>query len=212
MRYNKYNFFIIITVIVSVVPVISCNSTPAVTQAPPVSRPADPPAVTTPAPTPVAETSVPALVEQPVTETAAEVVFNPANITQEQYASTREEVRQFIERLNVIISNRNFNAWESNLTPEYIAELSSPENLERLSETPLLKMHNTVLRNLNDYFTQIVVPARSSSRIDIEHIDIIFLSEKKVRAYVNRIASSGETSEEILYDLEKINDIWKIIN
>ncbi|MCL2214884.1 MAG: hypothetical protein FWC06_06700 [Treponema sp.] len=218
MGSSRYTFIKIIAIITFVAAVITCGSAPAETQ----NTPVDPPLVSTSAagtPNQAGTTQTEVIrpvevipVEEPKIEIKAETIFNPANISQEYYASTREEVRQFIDRLNTIISNRNYTAWEASLSSEYITELSSHENLERISETPLLKLNNTVLRNLNDYFVYIVVPSRSSSRINIEQIDIIFLNENRVRAYVSRMTSAGESSDEILYDLEKINNIWKIIN
>ena len=138
--------------------------------------------------------------------------FDPASITEEQYASTREEVRRFIDGLNRIIRDGNYAAWRSSLTQEYIDEISSAENLARISETNIMKRRNIVLRTLNDYFTHVVVPARASERIQIDIIEIEFLSSNRVTAFTNRITNTGEEQREILYDLEEIDDAWKIIN
>ncbi|MCL2804485.1 MAG: hypothetical protein FWD26_00915 [Treponema sp.] len=138
--------------------------------------------------------------------------FDPARVSQMHYASTREEVQQFINNLNQIIRNRNFNAWRDVLSQEYIDTYSSAENLHRISEQPLMKRTNTVLRNLNDYFTHVFVPSRNPDRIQINNIDIEFIRENRVRAFAIRVNNAGEEHREILYDLEKINNSWKIIN
>jgi len=137
-------------------------------------------------------------------------VFDPRAVSQEHYAATRDEVQRFIESLNQIIRNRNFNAWRDCLSPEYLANISRPEFLEELSESPALKTRRPpiVLRSVQDYFTHVVVPSRANLRVD----DIEFLGENRVRALAVRTLNSGEERREILYDLEKINNTWKIIN
>jgi len=137
--------------------------------------------------------------------------FDPTNVSQAYYVSTRDDVQQFVEQLNQIIRNRNYNAWRAALTPEYIAVISSPENLHRISETAIMKNNRIVLRTLDDYFTHVVVPSRAnvSNRLDV---DIAFISESRVRAFSVRTTNSGEEQRVILYDLERIDNSWKIIN
>ena len=138
--------------------------------------------------------------------------FDPTRVSEAHYASTRAEVQQFIERINLIIRNRNYTAWEASLTPAYIAEISSPENLARISDMPIMRRQNRTLNNLKDYFDHVVVPARASDRIQVNNIDIEFITENRVRAFTTRINSAGEEQREILYSLEKISDTWKITN
>ncbi|MCL2265220.1 MAG: hypothetical protein FWC22_04170 [Treponema sp.] len=139
-------------------------------------------------------------------------VFDPRRVTQAQYTTTKEEVQQFIDRLNQIIRTRNYTAWRDTLSQEYINEYSSAEKLKEISDEPLMKRQNIVLRNLNDYFTQVFVPSRNPDRIQINNVDIEFVTAAKVRAFIIRTSNTGENSREILYNLEKINNAWKIIN
>lgn len=210
MGSNKYIYFIIIAVIATV---ISCNSAPKTTQEPPVNRPVEttaavtvPPAVVTPA-----VTGQPATVrvEEPKAETVT--VFDPANVSEELYKSTREEVQLFIENLNEIIKNRDYNAWQASLSSEYIDAVASPVNLNWISDSAIMKRNHIVLKDLNDYFTYVVIPARSDDRIHSENVDIEFINENRVTAFTTRTSSSGEGIIEILYDLEKIDNSWKII-
>jgi len=133
--------------------------------------------------------------------------FDPARITQAYYESTRVEVQQFIEGLNQIIRNRNYNAWRAALSPEYFAEISSPQNLRDISDLPAMKTRNIVLRNAQDYFTHVVVPSRANSRVD----DIEFISMNRVKAFTVTTIR-GEEQRLLLYDLEKINNTWTIVN
>ena len=141
-------------------------------------------------------------------------VFNPAGISQAHYTATREEVRHFIEKLNQIVRSRNYSQWREALSQEYIDEYSSAETLQRISDEPLMRRQNIVLRNLNDYFTRVFVPSRNPDRIqsDINNIEIEFVTANRVRAFITRTNNAGEESREILYNLEKINSEWKIIN
>ena len=140
--------------------------------------------------------------------------FDPAKVSQSYYTSTRDEVRQFIEKLNQIVRTRNYNSWRDNLSQDYIDEYSSLETLQRISDEPLMKRQNIVLRSLNDYFTRVFVPSRNPDRIqsDINNIEVEFVTASKVRAFITRTNNAGEESREILYNLEKINSEWKITN
>ena len=134
--------------------------------------------------------------------------FDPARVSQEYYVSTRVEVQQFIEGLNQIIRSRNYNAWRAALSPEHFAEISSPQNLREISELPAMKTRNIILRTPQDYFTHVVVPSRANSRVD----DIEFISMNRVKAFTITTNRAGEEVRLRLYDLEKINNTWTIIN
>ena len=135
-------------------------------------------------------------------------VFNPASITHEYYASTISEVQQFVEDLNKLISNKNYRAWRAALSPEYFTEISSPQNLRHLSESPAMTTRKIVLRSAEDYFEHVVVPSRANLRVD----DIEFINMNRVKAFSITTNRTGEEVRLRLYDLEKINDTWTIIN
>jgi len=135
--------------------------------------------------------------------------FDPSKISQERYVSTREDVRHFIEELNKIISSGNYNSWKSMLSPEYFSDISSPESLSQMSEQPAMKRQKIILKTPEDYFKHVVVPSRANSRVD----DIEFISENRVKAFtINTNNRTGEEQRLRLYDLEKTNNTWKIIN
>jgi PHD/YefM family antitoxin component YafN of YafNO toxin-antitoxin module len=137
-----------------------------------------------------------------------EDTFNPETITHEEYLSTREDVQRFMEELNQIIRRRNYNGWRAALSTEYFENISSPENLQRLSELPAMRTRNIVLRTPEDYFRQVVVPSRANSRVD----DIEFISRNRVKAFTVRTNRDGAEERLLLYNLERIGDVWKIIN
>ncbi|GAB1433718.1 hypothetical protein MASR2M29_23440 [Spirochaetota bacterium] len=55
---------------------------------------------------------------------------------------------------------------------------------------------------MHDYFLNVVYPSRQNDRVD----DIEFITPDKIRVII--ITPKGERL--VLYNLEKINDIWKI--
>jgi len=178
---------------------ISCLSGPAPTESAP------------PAPQ---EEAKPVVVEvEPVPE-----VFNPASISQEKYEIAKADVKALISDLNRIIRARNYEEWVKHLADSYFAVISSEPFLEERTEelfrrdqivatnmgrNPRL-VEKKVLRTARDYFTHVVVPARSNDWVD----DIDFISDNRVKAYT--LDSRGNRL--VLYDLEIIDNKWKIIS
>jgi len=177
----------VLFIILAIISTVSCGSGPKPSQEPMVERPVN---------------------QQTEIRTNQPDTFDPARITQAYYESTRNEVQQFIEGLNRIIRDKNYNAWRAALSPEYFAQISSAQSLREISELPAMKTRNIVLRNAQDYFTHVVVPSRANSRVD----DIEFISMNRVNAFTININSRGEEQRLRLYALEKINNTWTIIN
>jgi hypothetical protein len=179
----------IIFIIPVIILVVSCLSTPqeVVQESAPVSQ-AGPVRTTPPAP--------------PVE------VFNPRQVSQQEYDSTKEDVQRFIERLNRIISSRNYSSWRAVLSTEYFNEISSPANLQQISESPAMKTRKIVLRTAEDYFLHVVVPSRANSRVD----DIEFIGQNRVKAFTVNKNRAGEEQRLVLYDLERSGNSWIIIN
>jgi hypothetical protein len=138
----------------------------------------------------------------------ADEAFDPAVISQAYYDSTKEEVQHFIEDLNQIIRSRNYQAWRACLSREYFMEISSQENLRRISEQPAMKTRRITLRTAEDYFIHVVVPSRANLRVD----DIEFVGRNRVKAFTITTNRAGEEQRLRLYDLEKIGNSWTIIN
>lgn len=145
--------------------------------------------------------------EKPNTGPGAETkepqpAFDPSNVSVETKAATITDIRALIDNLNKIIQRKDYEAWLSNLTPEYIAYYSDPVLLAQYSEYPVLKRQGVKLTTLKDYFTYLVYPSRQNDRVD----DIDFVSVDLVKA----ITVSPKGSRDILYILEKHGDTWKI--
>ena len=121
--------------------------------------------------------------------------------TKEEYEAAFEEIDKLINKLNTIIKNGRYEEWLTYLTEEYINTMSKKSNLEEISDKPILKRYNINLHSLRDYFNYVVVPSRSNTQLD----DIIFVDKKHVKAI-----SVKDGKNTILYQLERVNDKWKI--
>lgn len=150
-----------------------------------------------PKPTP-AEPQPPATVVEPGNQAS----FDPAKITGEQKAATFIDVRSLITTLNTIIQHKDYEAWISHLTQEYMAYYSDPQVLAQISEYPVLKRVGIKLKDLRDYFLYVVYPSRQNDRVD----DVEFVGELRIKAIT--VTQTGD--RQILYNLEKIGDTWKI--
>ena len=135
--------------------------------------------------------------------------------SQEVYDNTLAEVQRFIENLNKTISGKNFSQWREALTDQYFEHVSSREFLAQVSESSALQTRKVVLRTVNDYFTNVVVPSRANSKVD----EIEFVDDNTVRAYYLEARSVRVENEVVtetrrlrLYELVKIDGKWKISN
>lgn len=138
--------------------------------------------------------------------TPEEVAFDPTTVTVQEFSVTKAEIERFVTDLNGIVKAGNYNGWLAYLAKAYIDEISSPEFLDRMSKTaPRLVSQKIVLKSAQDYFNHVIVPSRANSRVD----DIEFVTHTRVKAITeNRI-----TKERLrLYELERIDDLWKIVN
>ena len=144
-------------------------------------------------------------------------VFDPNNVDNDLYETTKMDIQAIVQRLNTIIRAKNYNAWLEYLSESYLLTLSSQEFLDAKTEELHRRnqlvaaatgkdpraVQKTTLKSLRDYFDNVVVPSRTNDRVD----DISFISETKVRAYT----VNNRGARLILYDLEIIGDSWKII-
>ena len=157
--------------------------------------------------------------EMPAVEIpAVAMVFDPGNISNERYESTKVDIQGLIEELNRIIRARNYSAWREYLADSYLVVLSSQEFLEEKTEELYMRdqfvaqntgrdprnVRKRILATPSDYFDHVVVPSRSNDRLD----DIAFISDNHVRAYT--VDTRGNRL--ILYDLAMIDNKWKIIS
>lgn len=162
------------------------------------AEPAEPAEADTPEPEPVEPE--PAAPEPEPTEPEPEPE-EPFVVTEEVYNQTFSEVEQTIAELNQIIRDRDYEAWLDFLTEEYVEVRSDEEELERVSQQPVLQRNSIVVDSLEDYFRFVVVPSRSNARLD----DLVFIDDNTVQAVMEI-----QDEDVILYQLERRDGRWKI--
>jgi len=143
--------------------------------------------------------------EEFIIQAPGTVISTTTRITQEVYDRTLAEVQAFIEHLNTVIRNRDYNSWKNSLSSEYYAHISSPEFLREQSETPLMRTRRIVLQSSSQYFTTVVVPSRANSRVD----EIEFADNDIVRAF-HIDTSRSEPRRLRVYELRKVGNDWEI--
>lgn len=156
---------------------------------------------------PVPEAEAVTTLANELQETTAEQKKQEENTSAIVYATEEEkkealfDIKEFIFRLNKIVQRKDFEAWYSYLSPDFIAYYSNPDVLAEISNQPTMKKYNIVLKSLKDYFLYVVYPSRQNDTVD--EIEYIGYNKVKVYTYVNNIKL-------VLYVLEKIDGIWMI--
>ena len=137
----------------------------------------------------------------PETEPPPEAPPKEFVVTEELYRRTFDEIAAVVAELDGIIRERDYGAWVSRLSREYIADTGSPEFLEEASKSARLSSRKIVLRSLEDYFVNVVVQSRLQATLD----QIVFVDEFNVKA----MTVVNEKSY-ILYWLVREDGRWKI--
>ncbi|MDR0597045.1 MAG: hypothetical protein LBG14_00880 [Treponema sp.] len=136
-----------------------------------------------------------------------ETGFDPQSVTVEEKETTMDEMRLLIAEINRVIRARDYEVWFSYLADDFIAAISSPDYLARLSESSQqLKGQNIVLKTPQDYFTYVVVASRENIRVDASLDDIEFLSHNRVKAYT----VNARKQRLRLFEFVKAEGAWKI--
>jgi hypothetical protein len=125
----------------------------------------------------------------------------PIEVPEEVYNQAFSEVEAVIEELNQIIYHGEFETWKTFLTERYLEYHSNPAVLAEISRQPILAQNGIRLRNLKDYFEDVVIPSRARAKPD----DLIFYSDTLVEA-----VTEFRGQRVILYLLRKIDGEWKI--
>jgi hypothetical protein len=125
----------------------------------------------------------------------------PQFATEQEKNEALFDIRDFILKLNKIVQKKDYAAWYSYLTQDYIAYYSNPDVLAEISNQPTLRKFNIVLKSLQDYFNYVVYPSRQNDAVD--EIEYIGYNKVKVYTYVNNVRL-------VLYVLEKVDGKWMI--
>jgi hypothetical protein len=151
------------------------------------------------APPPVPETEV--VVSEPET-VPDDTDFDMVSVTPEMYAEIKEDIVGFIYELNAIIRSRDYKSWRAYLDDDYYNYISSPEYMQKVSSTGVMRKSGIVLTTADEYFAHVVVPSRYRDRVD----DIEITGHNRVK-----VITVNKGVRLRLYDLEKTKTGWKIV-
>ena len=121
--------------------------------------------------------------------------------TEELYKKTFNEVQDAIADLTRIIANGDYPQWLAYLTADYVSTTGSKAFLEDASHSGVLKKNGIVLKNLEDYFNNVVVRSRLQAKLE----DIKFVDATHVKAI-----TTIQGSPVILYYLVNEEGRWKV--
>lgn len=136
-----------------------------------------------------------------VTEPTAPPTADHFVATEELYKRTFNEVQDAIADLTRIIADGDYPQWLTYLTTDYVRITSSKAFLEDASHSGVLTKYGIVLKNLKDYFNNVVVRSRLQARLE----DIKFINATHVKAI-----TTIQGSPVILYYLVKEEGRWKV--
>lgn len=90
------------------------------------------------------------------------------------------ELKPVFAEIEQSIYNENFEKWKSLLSKNALSSYNNDKWLkEKTEQSELLRMQNIKLKNIQDYFTYVVIPSRDGKIFEVDDIEII--SENKVK-------------------------------
>jgi hypothetical protein len=132
------------------------------------------------------------------------VVFDPKNPPIEIYTETMRDIQRFVQKLDALIRDKNYDEWLKLLSPEYLAHISSEDFLATVSQQPRLKSQNIVLKDSRDYFLNVVVMSRAGLQANA----IEFLTMTRVVVF-----TINQQEQRIrIYTFDKTPDSWEIVD
>lgn len=121
-----------------------------------------------------------------------------SSITEETFNNDKHEILDTIQKLDIIMKNKNYNQWLNYLTESSKTFWSDRKNLSELSQK-LFSKYNFELKNLRDYFEYFFIPARKGRVVD----EIRYVTANEVKAVQYK-----DDEDIIYYFLEKQDDRW----
>ena len=138
--------------------------------------------------------------KEPVSANTEEVTI-PETLEGTELEKAETDIAELINKLNKLVSSKNYAAWREYLSDGYIEYYSNPDSLAEMSKSPILLKNKIVLRTLQDYFNYIVVGSRQNVKLD----DIKVLDRNHIKAYM-----FINNNPVIIYELVRIDNNWKI--
>lgn len=139
---------------------------------------------------------------EPVNKKAADEYsrsVGAVDVSKDDFEKDKKAILQIIDELSVVMKNRNYKAWLSYIDAESIEYWQKPANLKKAQNR--LPVKGLSIRNLEDYFKFVFIPARTGRVIS----EIRYDSNTYVKA-----VQVEEGEDIVYYFFNKINGKWML--
>lgn len=164
-------------------------------------------------PLPVEEEPAP-VVEEPVPEPEAEAEADDEYsrsvggiaVDRDTFVDDKGKILQIIASLDGIMKNLDYNAWLSYVEPASIDYWKLRKNLQKAEKR--LPIKGIKLKDLQDYFRQVFVPARKGRTVT----EIRYISDSYIKAVQVQEREPGEVEDHVTvyYYFNKNNGKWMV--
>ena len=156
-------------------------------------------------PQPKVEEKVPAKKEEPKdaakeAEYARSVGSAAPDISKEVFEEDKKDILAIIDKLNDVMKNRDYKSWLKYVDGASAQYWTKRTNLQKAENR--LPVKGLTLRNLEDYFKYVFIPARNGRRID----EIRYEDRKTVKA----VQVNGDVDTVYYYFKKSSDDTWKL--
>ena len=196
--------------------VVSCGSAKVEPAAPEPVPVVEEPKVeeVVPSPAPLEEEPTP-VVEEPVVEAPVEAAdaddeysrsVGAVAVDRDTFVDDKEKVLRIISELDSIMKNLDYNSWLPYVEPASIDYWKLRKNLQKAEKR--LPVKGIKLRDLQDYFKQVFVPARKGRTVT----EIRYISDSYIKAVQVQEREPGETEDHVTvyYYFNKNNGRWMV--
>lgn len=156
-------------------------------------------------PQPKVEEKAPAKKEEPKdaakeAEYARSVGSAAPDISKEVFEEDKKDILAIIDKLNDVMKNRDYKSWLKYVDGASAQYWTKRTNLQKAENR--LPVKGLTLRNLEDYFKYVFIPARNGRRID----EIRYEDRKTVKA----VQVNGDVDTVYYYFKKSSDDTWKL--
>lgn len=150
------------------------------------------------------KTETPKKIEIPKDEYSKSV--GQISVSKDTFENDKAEIMNIIDKLSTIMKDFDYESWLLYVDDESKSYWSKPSNLKKAQSR--LPIKGLQIRNLQDYFKYVFIPARSGREVS----SIRYVTETYVKA-VQVVEPMTETSSErtiVYYYFNKIDGHWEL--
>ncbi|MCR4822398.1 MAG: hypothetical protein K5873_05950 [Treponema sp.] len=147
---------------------------------------------------------LPPVVEEPVVQAPVDDEYSRSvgdvSVSRDTFLDDKGKVLRIIKQLDGIMKDMDYKSWLPYVDDESIQYWSKSSNLKAAQKR--LPVKGLRLKNLQDYFKFVFVPARAGREVT----EIRYISDK----YIKAIQTQDDQSDIVYYYFNKINGNWMV--